>query len=261
MKKIAFISTLFLTTIFFFSCHKKKLIEVVEVPLPKSSAKTNGKIQLGKPEDVSANDGSFEMVKLEYQYTDLQPAFGALAMETHYAKTYLSYTNNLNKLIDSTDFKNAPIEDILSKLKLSDTDLKNYAGGYYNHTLFFENLATKEKAGKISDTLANSIIRDFGTFDDFKTKFTDESSKQVGSGWTWLISDKNGKLQITSTINQENPLMSKQLVKGVPIIGLDAWEHSFYLDYQNRKKEYITNFFSVLNWSKINERYETAIKK
>ncbi|NHM08259.1 superoxide dismutase [Flavobacterium sp. CYK-4] len=237
------------------SCNNKKLTEVVEVPLPSKE----DKMVIGNPEDVKADDGAFKMLALPYGYEALAPHIDALTMELHYSKHYLTYTNNLNKAVAGTELESLPIEDILKKLDLNNADLRNNAGGYYNHGLFWENMVAKG-AAKPKDTLALAINRDFGSFEAFKTQFEEAASKQFGSGWAWLVTDKAGKLQITSTANQDNPLMPNALIKGTPILALDVWEHAYYLNYQYKRKKYIEAFFNVINWKKVGERYEEAIK-
>jgi len=238
------------------SCNNKKLTEVVEVPLPTAEEK----ITIGNPEDVKADKGAFEMLKLPYTYDALAPNIDALTMEVHYSKHYLTYTNNLNKVIAETpELDKLPIEEILKKLDVSNADLRNNAGGFYNHNLFWESMAPKS-GGEAKDTLATAIKRDFGTFDNFKIQFENAATKQFGSGWAWLITDKTGKLQVTSTPNQDNPLMPNAVIKGTPILALDVWEHAYYLNYQYKRKKYIDGFFKVINWKKVGERYEEAIK-
>ena len=235
------------------SCNNKKLTEVVEVPLPSKEEK----MLIGSPDDVKADDGTFQMVKLTYGYEALAPNIDALTMELHYSKHYLTYTNNLNKAIAGTELDQLTIEEVLKKLDVSNSDLRNNAGGYYNHNLFWENIAPKS-GGQPKDSLAVAINRDFGSFNEFKNEFDDAASKQFGSGWTWLVTDKAGKLQITSTSNQDNPLMSNAVIKGTPILALDVWEHAYYLNYQYKRKKYIDAFYSVINWKKVAERYEEA---
>ena len=239
------------------SCKRKKLTEVVEVPLPSAEEK----ITIGQPDDVSANDGQFSLVKLPYEYNALSPSIDILTMEMHYSKHYLTYTNNLNKLVaEDATLTDLSIEDLLKKCDGSNADLKNNAGGYYNHGLFWEGMSPKS-GGQPKDTLASIITRDFGSFEVFKTQFSDAADKQFGSGWAWLVVDKKGKLQVTSTPNQDNPLMPKQIVSGTPILNLDVWEHAYYLDYQYKRKRYIDNFFKIINWKKVSERYEEAVAK
>ena len=238
-------------------CKRKKLTEVVEVPLPSAEEK----ITIGQPDDVTANDGEFSLVKLPYEYNALSPSIDILTMEMHYSKHYLTYTNNLNKLVaEDPTLIDLPIEDILKKCDGSNIDLKNNAGGYYNHGFFWEGMAPKS-GGQPKDTLATLITRDFGSFELFKTEFYDAADKQFGSGWVWLVVDKTGKLQVTSTPNQDNPLMPKQTVSGIPLLNLDVWEHAYYLNYQYKRKRYIENFFKIINWKKVSVRYEEAVAK
>jgi Fe-Mn family superoxide dismutase len=257
MKKIVLIILCFSSILLLPSCKRKKLTEVVEVPLPSAEEK----ITIGQPDDVTAAEGQFSLVKLPYEYNALSPSIDILTMEVHYSKHYLTYTNNLNKLIaaDAT-LTDLSIEDILKKADGINADLKNNAGGYYNHGFFWEGMAPKS-GGQPKDTLSAVIIKDFGSFENFKTQFTDTAEKQFGSGWAWLILDKTGKLQVIGTPNQDNPLMPKQAVAGTPLLNLDVWEHAYYLDYQYKRKRYIDNFFKVINWKKVSERYEEAIAK
>lgn len=238
-----------------FSCNNKELTEVVEVPLPTKEEK----ITIGKPDDVKANPGSFELTKLPYGYDGLAPELRSLTLETHYSKHYLNYTNSLNNEIASTELENSSIEDILKNLDLNNAKLRQNAGGYYNHTLYFNILTSKEQTPK--DTLVGSINKEFGSFDNLTKQFKNEANKQFGSGWVWLVVDKLGKLQVSTTENQDNPLMKNALIKGTPIMGIDLWEHAYYLDYQNRKKSYIDAFYKHINWDKVNENYKTALTK
>jgi Fe-Mn family superoxide dismutase len=256
MKKYIFlISTLLLVTILL-SCNNKKLTEVVEVPLPTPQEK----IAIGLPEDVKANEGAFQMEKLPYAYDALAPNISAIAVEMHYSKHYLTYTNNLNKAIAGTELENLTIEELLSKLDLNNANIRNNAGGYYNHTLYWQCMAPKA-GGEPQDTLGDAIAKRFGSFANFTSLFKNESEKIFGSGWVWLVVDKAGELQLTSTQNQDNPLMLDALIQGKPILALDVWEHAYYIDYQYKRKNYIDAFFNVINWKKVSENYEAAIKK
>ena len=237
------------------SCNKKKLVEV-EVPLPE----VEEKIAVGHPDDVKADKGAFEMLKLPYSYQALEPNIDAKTMETHYSKHYLTYTNNLNKVVAGTPLENLTITEILRGLDLTNADLRNNAGGYYNHSLFWEILGPKAEE-QPKDTLANAIKRDFESFENFKIQFEDAASKQFGSGWAWLVTDKSGKLQITNTSNQDNPLMPNAVIKGTPILALDVWEHAYYLKHQYRRKKYIDAFFKTINWKKVAEKYDEVIIK
>lgn len=237
-----------------FSCNKKKLTEVVEVPLPSATEK----ITMGVPDDVVADDGSFQLEKLNYGYDAMTPHLSAMTLENHYSKHYLSYTNKLNEAIAGTNLENLTIEEVLNQLDTNNEEQKNNAGGYYNHSLYFKILGAKS-AGKPKDSLATAIEKDFESFDNFVTQFKGEATKLFGSGWVWLIVDRSGKLQITSTANQDNPLMRNAKVQGKPILALDVWEHAYYLDYQYKRKNYIDAFFTIINWRKVEENYEEAI--
>jgi superoxide dismutase, Fe-Mn family len=256
MKKVILIV---LSSIFFLSigsCKRKKYTEVVEVPLPTKEEK----MTIGLPEDVKADAGAFELLKLPYNYDALAPNIDAMTMELHYSKHYLTYTNNLNKALAGTELESLPIDEIFKKLDLNNADLRNNLGGYYNHTLYFDSM-TPKAIEKPSEILASAIDKDFGSFDNFKIQFEEAATKQFGSGWAWLIVDKAGKLQVTSTPNQDNPLMPRAVVAGTPILAIDVWEHAYYLNYQNKRKKYIEAFFNVINWKKVGEKYEEAIKK
>lgn len=256
MKKIFFLIPNLLLLLTILSCNNKKLTEVVEVPLPTAQEK----VEMGIPDDVKANEGSFQLEKLPYSYDALVPNISATTMENHYSKHYLTYTNNLNKALQGTELENLSIEEVLSKIDLNDVNLKNNAGGYYNHSLFWKCMAPKS-GGEPKDTLAGAITKDFGSFDNFTSLFKDAATKQFGSGWTWLIVDKYGKLQVTNTQDQDNPLMKNAIIPGKPILALDLWEHAYYLDYQYKKLNYIDAFFDVINWKKVGENYEEALKK
>ncbi len=259
MKKNTFLLLSLISFTFFISCNDKKLTEVVEVPLPT----VQEKVTLGNPNDVKANEGSFQLEKLPFAYDALSPNIGALTLEGHYGKHYLNYTNNLNKAILGTKLENLSIVDILKKLDLNDASIRNNAGGYYNHTLYFKCLSpTGGDAAK--DTLASAINKNFGSFSNFKTVFSDSANKLLGSGWAWLIVDNAGQLQIVTTQNQDNPLMPTAPVvgsHGTPILGIDLWEHSYFLDYQYKRKDYINAFFTVINWEKVNDNYKATFKK
>ncbi len=237
------------------SCNDKKLTEVVEVPLPAAEEK----VTLGNPEDVRAEPGPFPIVKLPYTYDALAPNMDALTMDIHYSKHYLTYTNNLNRAVETTIYQKSPIEEVLAKLDMTNSALRNNAGGYYNHNLFWESMSPKG-GGEPTGPLADAIIKDFGSFAEFKTAFESASSRQFGSGWAWLVVDRIGKLQVCNTPNQDNPLMPQALVPGTPILNLDVWEHAYYLSHQYRRKKYIDGFFKVINWENVAKRYEETVK-
>lgn len=256
MKKINILISSLLLAIILLSCNKKKYTEVVEVPLPTAQEK----VTMGLPDDVNADEGAFQLEKLAYSYDALAPNISVFTMENHYSKHYLTYTNNLNKAIAGTELENLTIEELLAKLDPSVPEIKNNAGGYYNHSLYFKCMGPKA-GGEPKDTLATAITKKFGSYADFTNAFKAEATKQFGSGWVWLIVDRSGNLQITSTQNQDNPLMRNALVPGKPILALDLWEHAYYLDYQYKRKNYVDAFFNVINWNKVAENYEEAMKR
>nr|WP_315159046.1 superoxide dismutase [uncultured Flavobacterium sp.] len=258
MKKNTFILANLLFISVLVSCNEKKMTEVVEVPLPT----VQEKIKIGNPNDLKANEGSFQLEKLPFGYDALAPELSALTLESHY-KNYLYYTNGLNKALAGTDKENLSIENILIKLDINDPVLRNNAGGYYNHSLYFKTIGPKA-GGEPIDTLASKITKDFGSFSNFKTVFKESAAKQFGSGWVWLIVDKTGVLQLSTTQNQDNPLMTYAPVvgfHGTPILGIDLWEHAYFLDYQYKKKNYIDDFFNIVDWEKVNENYKATFKK
>jgi Fe-Mn family superoxide dismutase len=256
MNKIYSLTVSMFLAVLIISCNDKKLTEVVEVPLPTRQEK----IAIGLPDDVKAIDGSFQLEKLPYSYDALAPSISAITQEIHYSKHYLTYTNNLNKAILGTELENLTIEEVLAKLDVNNAPLKNNAGGFYNHTLFWKCMTAKSE-GQPKDTLAAAIKKRFGSFENFTSLFKVEAVKQFGSGWIWLVVDKAGELQVTSTQNQDNPLMRNALIPGKPILALDVWEHAYYLDYQYKRKNYIDSFFNHINWTKVNENYQATFKK
>lgn len=251
MKKIIY----FLVFTALLSCNKKKYTEVVEVPLPTAQEK----ISVGIPDDVKAEDGAFQLEKLPYGYDALAPHISALTLEMHYSKHYLTYTNNLNKAIAGTPIENLTIEEVLSRLDLNDDAIRNNAGGFYNHSMYWKCMGPKA-GGQPKGALSDAITKDFGSFENFVTAFKDAATTQFGSGWAWLVVDRSGKLQVTSTQNQDNPLMRNAIIQGTPILALDVWEHAYYLDYQYKRKNYIDAFFNVINWNKVEENYDATIK-
>ena len=256
MKKAKLFLLCFSILLLVISCNNKKLTEVVEVPLPSAEEK----FTVGSPSDVEANDGAFELVKLPFSYDAVSPEIEAGTMQLHYSKHYLNYTNSLNKAIKGTDFEDLSIEEILEKSIPDSLNIINNAGGYYNHSLFFKCIGPRS-GGKPKDTLAIAINRDFGSIDGFKNQFKNAANRVFGSGWAWLIVDSSGKLKVTTTANQDNPLMARAQVPGKPILTLDVWEHAYYLEYQNSRKNYIDAFFNIINWKIVGENYEEALKK
>jgi len=196
---------------------------------------------------------AFELPKLSYSYDALEPYIDAKTMEIHHTKHHGGYTNKLNNAIEGTPLENQSIEDILKEVSKQPTGVRNNGGGYYNHKLFWD-IMSPDGGGDPSGKLMDAIKKDFGSFDKFKEEFNQAAATRFGSGWAWLI-NQDGKLVIASTPNQDNPLMDISEVKGTPILGLDVWEHAYYLKYQNRRPEYIDAFWNVVDWNKVEKRF------
>lgn len=258
MKRVKILLSALLVVTALQSCKdSNNLEEVVEVPEPQKQEET---VQVGNPDDVKTDGGPFQVTKLPYAYDALEPYVDAKTMETHYSKHYLGYTNNLNKALTGTPNETKTIEEIMRTLDMQNTALRNNGGGYYNHTLFWEIMAPKA-GGEPKGALAEAINKDFGSYENFKKQFTEAATKQFGSGWAWLVVDNTGKLLVGNTPNQDNPLMPNVGISGKPILGLDVWEHAYYLKYQNKRAEYIEQFYNVINWDAVAKKYEAALKK
>ena len=197
---------------------------------------------------------AFELPKLPYDHNALEPHIDARTMEIHHGKHHNGYTTNLNKAIAGTDLEGKSIEDILTGLDLSNAAVRNNGGGYYNHSLFWSTMSPNG-GGVPSGALAEAIDAAFGSFDAFKDAFSKAAATRFGSGWAWLCVHKGGKVDVCSTPNQDNPLMPGIGCEGFPILGLDVWEHAYYLNYQNRRPDYIAAFFNVVNWDAISALY------
>ena len=191
---------------------------------------------------------SFELPQLDYAHDALEPHVDARTMEIHHGKHHQGYTNNLNAAIAGTAMDSASIEAILADLDLNNGALRNNGGGFYNHNLFWKSMSPNG-GGTPSGDLAAAIDASFGSFDAFKETFSKAAATRFGSGWAWLCVHKGGKLEVCSTPNQDNPLMPGIGCGGFPILGLDVWEHAYYLNYQNRRPDYVSAFFNVINWS------------
>jgi len=203
----------------------------------------------------------FKQAPLPYEVNALEPAIDQMTMEIHYSKHHKAYIDNLNAQIKnypSLDTLN--IEDIQPQISKYNTVVRNNGGGHFNHTFFWESLSPAVTSGEPSKVLLKQINKDFGSFENFQTKFNEAATSRFGSGWAWLILTPQGKLVVSSTPNQDNPLMDVAEVRGKPLLGLDVWEHAYYLKYQNRRADYTKAFWSVVNWKKVNERYVQAVK-
>ena len=199
---------------------------------------------------------AFELPALPYAHDALEPHIDERTMQIHHGKHHQGYTNKLNGAIERTDLEGQPIENILKNLDMSNKAVRNNGGGYFNHSLFWK-VMSPNGGGEPSGELADAINDAFGSFDAFKEKFSTAAKTQFGSGWAWLCVHKGGKVDVCSTPNQDNSLMPGVGCGGYPILGLDVWEHAYYLNYQNRRPDYVAAFFYVVNWDEVSANYAT----
>ena len=199
---------------------------------------------------------SFTLPALPYAHEALEPHIDTLTMQIHHGKHHQAYVDNLNKAIAGTPNEGKSLEELVKHAGTISPAVRNNGGGHWNHSFFWESLAP-DAGGTPSDALGDAITAAFGSFDEFKTKFAAAGVGRFGSGWAWLIV-KDGKLEISSTPNQDNPLMDVAEVKGTPILGVDVWEHAYYLKYQNKRPDYLSAIWNVINWNKVAERFEAA---
>ena len=197
---------------------------------------------------------AFELPSLKYSFDALEPHIDTKTMQIHHGKHHAGYTNNLNNAIKGTDLETMSIETILAELDLNNAAVRNNGGGFFNHSLFW-NVMSPNGGGVPSGDLASAINDSFGSFDEFKSAFSKAAGTRFGSGWAWLCVHPGGKLEVCSTPNQDNPLMKGVGCGGQPILGLDVWEHAYYLNYQNRRPDYISGFFNVINWGFVSKLY------
>lgn len=201
----------------------------------------------------------FILPKLPYAYQDYAPHIDAQTMEIHLTKHHQAYVNNLNKEIKGTPMESQSLVQILMSPSLSDP-VRNNAGGHYNHSLFWEILAPKEKQGEISEELLAAIKNSFGSIDSVQKAINKAAMSRFGSGWAWLLVTPEGKLQVVSSPNQDNPLMVYSSTRGIPILGIDVWEHAYYLNYQNRRADYLSALWVLMDWAKVSDKYQEALK-
>lgn len=199
---------------------------------------------------------AFELPKLPYAYDALQPHIDAKTMEIHHSKHHNAYVTNLNNAIAGTDTEKLSMADICKNISKFSPAVRNNGGGHYNHSLFWT-IMKPNGGGKPSGELASAIDSTFGSFEEFQKQFSAAATTRFGSGWAWLVAS-GGKLTVSSTANQDNPLMDIAEVKGTPILGIDVWEHAYYLNYQNRRPDYITAFWNVINWDEVSARLKGA---
>jgi Fe-Mn family superoxide dismutase len=198
----------------------------------------------------------FELPALPYGYDALEPYIDKMTMEIHHGKHHGGYVNNLNKAVEGTALEGQSLEQLLKSVSKHPAAVRNNGGGHFNHSLFWT-IMKKGGGGKPSGNLSSALNSAFGSFDEFKKQFSNAAATRFGSGWAWLIV-QNGKLAICSTPNQDNPLMDVSECKGTPILGLDVWEHAYYLKYQNRRPEYIENWYNLINWDEVASRFSKA---
>ena len=200
---------------------------------------------------------AFELPELPYAHDALEPNIDTKTMQIHHGKHHAGYTNNLNNAVSGSDLENQSIEEILGGLDMSNGALRNNGGGYFNHCMFWE-VMSPNGGGEPSGELANAIKEEFGSFEGFKEAFAKAAATRFGSGWAWLCVKSGGRVEVCSSANQDNPLMPGIGCGGTPVLGLDVWEHAYYLNYQNRRPDYINAFFNVINWDKVEESYNAA---
>ena len=199
---------------------------------------------------------SFTLPQLNFSYDALEPHIDARTMEIHHSKHHQGYTNKLNSALESADLAFDSIEDLLAKIDMKNMALRNNAGGFYNHKLFWE-IMTPSSNSEMSPEFNDAIEKSFGTFQEFKSQFSSAAASRFGSGWAWLCV-KDGELDICSSANQDNPLMPMIGCGGIPILGIDVWEHAYYLNYQNRRPDYINAFFEIINWGVVSNKFDQA---
>ena len=199
---------------------------------------------------------SFTLPELKFSYNALEPHIDARTMEIHHSKHHQGYTNKLNSALESAGLAFHSIEDLLAKIDMKNMALRNNAGGFYNHKLFWE-IMTPSSNSEMSPELNDAIEKSFGTFQEFKSQFSSAAASRFGSGWAWLCV-MDGELEICSSANQDNPLMPMIGCGGIPILGIDVWEHAYYLNYQNRRPDYINAFFEVINWGVVSNKFDKA---
>lgn len=264
MKKHIYIATFLASTFIIQSCNNKpnNVVEtdkIVDSAIVVDSAKIKEKV--GSPTNVKADPGIYQIKTLKYGYDELADYIDPTTMETHYSKHYLGYINNLNKALKEAGINESDIVKLLQDNKaLGQTGVRNNAGGLYNHMLYFDIMSpTPQKLDENGDLL-KKINETFGSVDGLKEQLKEAGTKQFGSGWAWLIVKEDGSLAVTSTPNQDNPLMSVAEVRGTPILGIDVWEHAYYLKYKNLRADYVDAFFNVLDWKEVEHNYKN-IKK
>lgn len=201
---------------------------------------------------------SYQQLPLPYGYAALEPHIDAATMEIHYTKHHAAYTANLNKALEGNSWASTPLLDIFDNMEKYPSAVRNNGGGYYNHMLFWQ-MMKPNGGGQPQGALLEALLATFGSFEAFKKEFSQQAATRFGSGWAWLSVDPSGKLFVSSTANQDNPLMSTESRRGIPVLALDVWEHAYYLKFQNKRVDYISTFWNVVNWDEVSRRYLEAL--
>jgi superoxide dismutase, Fe-Mn family len=236
---------------------RKFIYALGAIPAVSVLGKVENRLNIINKQIRSTNTmAKFELPQLPYAYDALEPYIDKLTMEIHYTKHHNAYVTNLNKAVEGTENEGKSLEEMFSNISKLPVAIRNNGGGHWNHSLFWTLM--KQNGGvKPTGKIADAINSAFGSFDEFKSKFSTAAATRFGSGWAWLLV-QNGKLVVSSTPNQDNPLMDVAEVKGIPVLGLDVWEHAYYLKYQNKRPDYIENWWNVVNWDKVNELFSKA---
>ncbi len=234
---------------------RRRFLYAAGLAFAASSINVNGNIleNLNRRRNEMAK---FELPNLPYTYDSLEPYIDKLTMEIHYTKHHNGYVTNLNKAVDGTELAGKTLEEMFKEISKLPVAVRNNGGGHFNHSLFWQ-IMKNNGGGVPTGKLGNAIVSTFGSFETFKEQFSNAAATRFGSGWAWLVVSDN-KLIVSSTPNQDNPLMDVADVKGTPILGLDVWEHAYYLKYQNKRPDYIANWWNVINWDEVASRFDKA---
>lgn len=230
-----------------------------QAPQQETQSEHQTEIKFNIQTELIMKEGKHVLTELPYAYDALEPHMDARTMEIHHSKHHQAYVNNLNNAIKDTEMANMTLEEIFANMSKHPVAVRNNGGGHWNHDLFWK-ILSPDGGGKPGEKLLTAIESSFGSFDSFKEQFATAGMTRFGSGWAWLLVDNDGNLQISSTPNQDNPLMDVASVRGVPILGLDVWEHAYYLLYQNRRADFISNFWNVVNWPEVERRFDALVK-
>lgn len=229
------------------------ILAIAALPFSGFSQKNNNK------KDIAMTTiNKLEFHNLPYAYDALEPFIDKMTMEIHHSKHHKAYYDNMMNAVKGTDMESKTLEEVFSNVSKYPAAVRNNGGGYYNHNLYWE--VMKVNGGKPSAKLEAAIVKTFGSMDELKKQFTDAGKTRFGSGWAWLSVDKDGKLFVSSTPNQDNPLMDVADKKGTPILGMDVWEHAYYLKFQNKRPDYTEAFWSVINWEAVSKKYDSIVK-